>query len=195
MISVKHNIKALSKSLKGFRDQIPFATSKALNATAFDARKGVIAQLHKDIDRPTPFTISGVRYSNSNKRNLTATIYILPNRWEYLKFQVEGGTRKPRSAKLAIGVGVKRNKYGNPSRGSVKRLLARQDTFSGSVRGVPGIWQRTKKGIKLLYAYKEKANYKAGRFRYYQSVNNTVKKSFNKHFIIAIKQAIKTARL
>lgn len=123
MIKVKNNINKLSKGLKGFKDQIPFATSKALNVTAFEARQGAIKQLHKDIDRPTPFTASGIRYQNSNKRNLTASVYVMPNRWEYLKYQVLGGTRIPQNKTIAVGASVKRNKYGNPARGSVKRLL------------------------------------------------------------------------
>lgn len=195
MISVKSNLKQLSKQLAGFGDQIPYATSRALNATAFKARKEAIKRLHKDIDKPTPFTVSGIRYSNSNKRNLTASVYIMPNRWEYLHFQVSGGTRKARNTVIAVASGVKRNKYGNPSRGALKRLLTRKDTFSGNVRGTSGVWQRTKTGLKLLYSYQASVNYQSGRFKWKESIENTVKSEFNGEFTKSIKQAIKTARL
>lgn len=195
MISVKSNIKELSKQVKGFADQIPFATSRALNATAFHARMEAIKQLHRDIDRPTPYTVGGFRYQNSNKRNLTAAVYIMPSRWEYLQYQVSGGTRKAKNRVIAVAAGVKRNKYGNPSRGALKRMLTRKDTFSGNVRGVSGIWQRTKTGIKLIYSYQDSVSYKSGRYRYKESIENTVKKQFNTHFNKSIKQAIKTARM
>jgi len=195
-VSVKSNIKQFSKQLRGFEDQIPFAASKALNKTAFEARGDTQEQLKKDIDRPTPFTLRGVRYRNSTKRRLIASVYFTPDRWRYLRYQVEGGRRRPQRFAIAVPAGVRRNKYGNPARGSINRLLARPDTFSATIKGTPGIWQRTRSGgLKLLYHYQSSVTYTGGRFQFNRAVNRTVKRRFNHHFTIAMKQAIRTARL
>jgi hypothetical protein len=52
--------------------------------------------------------------------------------------------------------GIALNEFGNIQRGKIRQLLARKDTFSGTVRGISGIWQRTgHKGLKLLVAYQD----------------------------------------
>lgn len=195
-ISLKSDIKKMAKSLNGFSDQIPFATAQALNATAYDARTGTQDQMEKDLDKPTPFTLRSVRYRKANKRALKAILEITPEAWDYLAYQAEGGTRKPKNRAIAIGVNARRNKYGNVAKGSIKRLLARSDTFSGTIKGVSGIWQRMKHGrIKLLHYYTSQADYKGKRFRYYSNVQGIVEKKFRVHFSKHIKLAIRSARL
>lgn len=195
-ISVKHDIKQMTKRINGFADQIPFATSRALNNTAFEARGGTIERLKTDIDRPTPYTLKGVKYGKSNKRNLTASVFILPERWRYLFYQVHGGTRTPQNRAIAVPAAVRLNEYGNMPKGSIARLLARPDTFQATIGGRSGIWQRNKRGkLKLLFHYQPKVTYRGGRFKYELAVNEVVRKRFTYHFAKSVKQAIKTARL
>lgn len=195
-ISIKSNIKQLTKSISGFADQIPFVTSVALNNTAFDARQGVQGQILRDVDKPTRFTINAPRFKRSNKRNLTAVVFIPDKQWQYLERLINGGVKHPKGTALAISQHAKKNQYGNIPRGAIGRALARQDTFSGTVRGTPGIWQRVGKGkLKLLYVYSKSATYKGGSFDYLKSVQRVVDLKFNEHFTKAFKQAIKTARL
>ena len=43
---------------------------------------------------------------------------------------------------------VKLNRYGNLAggQGRIKRLLAKKNTFQGTINGVAGVWQRPKRG-------------------------------------------------
>ena len=198
-ITVKSNIEQLTKSIRGFADQIPFVTAQALTKTAIDARQAVQGAIIRDIDKPTPFTIRAPRFKAANKRNLTALVFLADKPAEYLRYVIEGGTRNPGARAIAIGFGVKRNQYGNVPRKAINKALARSDTFSGRAgkhRGTSGIWQRLPGGgLKLLFLYKPKVKYKGGQFKYYEAVEKEVKRVFNDHFTRGFKQAIKTARL
>ena len=68
---------------------------------------------------------------------------------EYLRLQIEGGTRTPSGRAIAVPTSnVKLNKYGNltGAQGRIKRLLNRKDTFQGEINGIAGVWQRPKRG-------------------------------------------------
>ena len=197
-ISIKSDVKRLSKAVAGFADQIPFVTAQALTKTAVDARQAVQGQILRDIDKPTPFTIRAPRFKPANKRNLTAAVYIPDKQWNYLKYIIEGGVKRPRGRALAVGANVRRNQYGNVTRKAVSNALARSDTFSGRAgrnRGTNGIWQRLPGGgLKLLFLYTASAKYDR-QFRYAEAIEKEVKRVFVEHFSQGFKQAIKTARL
>ena len=75
---------------------------------------------------------------------------------EYLKLQVEGGTRTPRGRAIpAPTSNVKLNRYGNLAGGQnrIKRLLAKKSTFQGTINGVAGVWQRPKRGKRSRGGY------------------------------------------
>ena len=73
---------------------------------------------------------------------------------------------------------VKLNRYGNLAggQGRIKRLLAKKNTFQGTIGGVAGVWQRPKRGkrsrgdsgtieqsgLKLLVAYESSTQYQLG---------------------------------
>ena len=68
---------------------------------------------------------------------------------EYLRLQIEGGTRTPSGRAIAVPTSnVKLNKYGNLicGQGHIKRLLNRKDTFQGAINGIADVWQRPKRG-------------------------------------------------
>ena len=54
--------------------QVAFATSRALNAAAYAATKAVGKEMARVFDRPTSWVLKSVRYTKSDKRNLTATV-------------------------------------------------------------------------------------------------------------------------
>ena len=73
----------------------------------------------------------------------------MPTQAEYLRFQIEGGTRTPKGRAIAVPTSnVKLNRYGNLAggQGRIKRLLAKKNVFQGTIGGVAGIWQRPKRG-------------------------------------------------
>lgn len=204
-ISVKSNIDDIAKRLPAaFRKQVPFAASQAINETARriatqDARES----MEQDLDRPTPWTRSGVRYQRSNKANLTGAVYVLPTRWEYLRWQVNGGTQEARGQAIPIQVTdaglafFKRNRYGNLPRNAIKRASARDDTFWGTVRGTYGLWRRLGergRGLMLLAAAVPSTTYTA-RWNYRGVVDRGVQRYFPNEFTRRLQAAIKTARL
>jgi len=195
-ISIKDNIKQVTKAVNGFADQVPFATAASLTTTAVDAQKYVKQMLIIEIDRPTPFTKSAPRYTRATKRSLTSTVYLAATQYKYLKWTIDGGTQYPAGIAHAIPVGAKRNKYGNKTRRAIQTALNKKNTFSGTVRGVDGIWQRYNKNhkVKLLFAYAPVTRYKAGQFKYYQHVNTIVDAKFDLNFAKAWRTALDTAR-
>jgi hypothetical protein len=95
-INVKHDLDQLkAKVERVYRDQIPFATSLAINATARKAKDKMPGVLERLLDRPKPFTTrSGFFVTNSSKTNLSATVGLKDKQAEYLAPLLAGGLRK-----------------------------------------------------------------------------------------------------
>mgnify|MGYP003128448544 FL=1 len=221
-IDIRSDIKELTRSLNRIqRKQIPFATSKALNATAFDVRKTLQDALDIHLNNPTAYTKRGVQFEKSTKRNLVAKVGFRSRKFgkgqgkitqaEYMKRQIKGGTRFPQGQAIPVPVpsNMRPNKFGNIPRGKIDRLLADKDKyFSGTPKGGKGgagIWQRMpanskraksrNKGgrIRMVIAWEPKAQY-SGRFPFRQIVARTVKKNFRLRFDTSIRQALASAR-
>ena len=83
----------------------------------------------RKLDRPTPFTIKGVRWQGASKNDfktgrLHSRVYLMDKQAEYLRFQIEGGTRTPKGTAIAVPTSnVKLNKYGKLAggQGRIKR--------------------------------------------------------------------------
>ena len=148
-ISVRSDV---DKALKGIsvlqRKQVPFAASLGLTNTAKKVLKVEQCMMVKQLDRPTPFTVEGVRWQGANKVDfklgrLHSRVYLMPKQAEYLSFQIEGGARTPKGTAIAVPTSnVKLNRYGNLTggQGRIKRLLAKKNTFQGTINGVVGVW-------------------------------------------------------
>ena len=181
------------------RKQMPFAASMALNNTAWDIKKALDKELVKSLKNPTPFTLKGIRVKGANKSHLVAYVSIAPVQAKYLKWAIEGGTRRPNKRALLYPVAQKRNKYGNMARRAVKNLAASPKTFSGTPRGrtTPGLYKRVgpkgRKQLKLMVSYQRRANYEK-RFGFYSTSEKTVKKVMGKNFAAARKKAQQTKK-
>jgi len=172
-ISVKPDIKAATRRLTAVqRKQLPYATSRALNDTAFDgmhhARKMAKRLLHK----PIGYTIRGIRYSKSNKRNLRSTVFI--NEWpdkgtaqaKYLKAQIVGGSRATKGSERAFrraGI-LPSGKYLAPTK---KYMNA-----AGNIK--PGVMQMVMSQLKAFSEQGYTAN----------ATNKTLAKKNTKFFLI-----------
>ena len=196
-ISVKTNTKEITKKVSRlFSSQIPFATSVAINNVAFGLRGWEMAQIPAFLDRPTPFTLRGVRYTKSNKRNLTAFVYLTEPVDEYMKYQIHGGSRPAKRGCVLPSRRVKTNTYGNLPRGKSKTLRKRANVFSGKPSGErAGIWQKTRGGdLKPLLFYEQGTLTYSKRFPWYKIGRKYVRANFDKEFIKAMNRAIKSAR-
>ena len=198
-VNIKGDIKKATRFLtKVQKRQIPFATSLAINGTAKIVQANSKATMQKDLDNPTPATVKSVRVQYSSKRNLRAAVFIIPAVDKFLRYQIHGGTRSPRGRTEAVPVSIRLNKYGNiigRKAGKLKKLLGRDDTFSGTIKGVAGIWQRGRgkmrnKTVKLLVAYESRTRYRP-RWDFYKYALQAANRAWRKQFNIAMRRALR----
>ena len=125
-----------------------------LTNTARKVAKVEQRMMVKQLDRPTRFTVKGIHWQGAKKGDfklgrLHSRVYIMPTQAEYLRFQIEGGTRTPKCTAIAVPTGnVRPNRYGNLPGGQarISNLLKKKGVFQGTINGVAGIWQRPKRG-------------------------------------------------
>lgn len=145
-IGIKHNFEDTLKLLDSkVRKQIPFATSKTLNALAVSAQKEVIGAIKSKFDRPTAFTVNSTYIKYSNKKVLKASVNIKDRELlkskpfaETLLHEFAGGTRIRKRLEfwlqragyissnefVAPGEGAKLDSNGNMSRGEIQKILS-----------------------------------------------------------------------
>ena len=214
-ISVVANTKQLTKHLNRIqKKQIPFATSKALNDVAFDARSYVQKSLPRRLDRPTKGIISSVQVQKSKKKNLTAIVGFAglgfkSTKWsespaEIMRRHIKGGTRTPQGKAIPVPIArnLKLNKFGNMPRTKIKTLLAKPDKyFSGQPKGRDaGIYERIKRTkrkpgkLKMLVNWESTTQYQSGRFPLQKIVELAVKKKYRMRFDAALNNALRSAR-
>lgn len=127
------------------RTQVPFATSRALNAVA---EKVVEAERHemRDVfDRPTPYTLGSLRVIRSTKQRLEAVVTFkeafgkaqVPAS-KYLAPNIKGGSRREKRFEAALrragvmpagyravpGSGIRLDAYGNVPGSVIVKLLS-----------------------------------------------------------------------
>ncbi len=198
--NITTDLKKASRALGALKNQVPYAASVAMNNTAVDILKAEQSAMRRELDAPRNSTVKGVRVERSHKRRLTASVFIIKHIDKFLRYQIKGGTRPARGRAEAVPVNIRLNRYGNiPGRrqGKIAKLLNRPDTFSGSVKGVAGVWQRGKGrmrgSLKLLIAYEDMVAYKP-RFHFYHHAERTARKVWARNFNKSISHAIGTAR-
>ena len=176
-IQVGIDAKDLNKAalwLATIKNQMPYATSRALNDAAKRAVEDLNTSTGKFFDRPTAFTQRGYTVTNySNKTNLEATLNLRPLQARYLVPSIVGGVRPQRpSERKAGGIAawrpgqdVKLNASGNISKALAIRALKggdkffRVDTTKGKLK--PGVYQRMAKGkIKNILSFNALPNIK-----------------------------------
>jgi hypothetical protein len=168
--------------------------ARASSTIGIPSTQGRAALPHEVFDQPTPFTQRGVAALPATKAKLYSRVVIKDAQAKYLGIQEDGGIRRPAARALVVPFQARLNRYGNLPRGGVRRLLARDDTFSGVVRGVGGIWQRNRDGtVRLLIAYEDQATYRP-RFGFRRMVEKTARDRFDANFRRAFAEAMETAR-
>lgn len=74
-VSVRSNLDAVLRGLDDAqRRQIPFATSKALNDTAYNVLRAEQDEMRRVFDRPSRWTLNGMRVDKASKRRLRASV-------------------------------------------------------------------------------------------------------------------------
>lgn len=193
-LDVKADLKEVTKYLTRVqKKQIPFATSQALNDTAFDSRKELQKQAQKKMKSPTRFTANAFQVIKSKKRELIAVVYVEGKRYEYLIDIIEGKSKTHKHKGYALPVNVRLNKFGNIP-GKRRGLVKNKRQFIGTINGVSGVWERYNKGrnVKLMIAFGKTVEHKQ-RFHFTKIVKGIVNSKFKKNFNKRMTRALATA--
>lgn len=197
--------------------QTQFVVAKTLTQLAQAAAKELPQQAERDLDRPTAFT-KGAFYAIPARKgaNPQAVVAVRSVAEKYLAKQVFGGVvRGERNDRLKLPSEYRTDPFGNIPRGEVKRLVSRAmagkrvtkmqakrtgisrnvDLFYGEPKGWPlGLYKRTPNGlIPIIVFPKQEARYKP-RFKFFETVQRTVRESAEAEFEAAWEFALRTAR-
>jgi hypothetical protein len=196
-LNVSSNIKDAERYLTSIqKKQIPFAAKGALDATAFDVQRAEKKAMQEQIDRPTPFTLSGVRVSKATKQALTAEVFIEKKRLSFISKLVHGGE----SESINQPVNQKLNKYGNIPRGRIAKAAQDPRFFFGIPKGrtgddLNGLWERTSKNTKIRQITRFKRTRVVKRqYHFYEVAQHETLKVFDKHLAQKLAFAFKTAK-
>ncbi|CAE7205090.1 unnamed protein product [Symbiodinium microadriaticum] len=197
-VDIRSNIKEATRQLSAIqKKELPFATELALNETARVIKRAEERHIARTFDRPTSFTQKAIFIQAARKKRLTAVVGVKDRQQNYLIRQQTGGTRTPENKRILVGQDVpgnKANKFGNMPRNRVQRLLARNDTFYGTIKGTEGIWKRDQKGnVRLLVRAITRASYNP-RFKFTGVAEKAARKGFPVAFNRALNRALATAR-
>lgn len=199
-LNIESNIKQFSRSLTQIeRKQLPFATSKALNDTAFDVRKQIVNRTYpRDFTaRNTRFISAALRVSKSTKAKLIASVFDRLGR-DYLQRHTTGGIKQPRGRNLAIPAQVKRRAQGGVTKANRPRqLLNKKKVFVTKTRSGQKVImrRRTKKRtpVEVLYVLEPSARIRKT-FRFYEDGERVVATKFGPNFGKAWRRALATAK-
>ena len=204
-INVKNNIKEVTKGLsKTHKEQIPFATSLAINATLGIGKKNRMKgldgalqkQMQKKLDNPMPRTTKAFYRIGSKKRNLTGVLGFTDWAAKFMHYLIEGGVRSPEKSKIGVPykTNAKLNTYGNIA-GRKSGLIKKQSQFIGKIAGIDGVWERQKKDAdaKLIIGFKNSVTYKPI-FPFYKIAKSYCLAKFDVNFTKAFIRAVKSAK-
>ncbi len=217
-LSLDSELPKMQRWTAAMTKQLPFATSQALNSTAFDARKAINGATRQYFDRPTPFIQNAYRVQRSTKRNLVAIVFPEAKREPYLRRNVTGGQRgtKPFEAKYLseasrsvskgsklIPAAIRRNAQGNVSLAALRRISGqvgtngRNSVFIGTPRGgnrPPGVYQRSTKGrLVPLFVAVPSATYRPI-FPVREIGTKVAERRFGRYLRSSLERALATAR-
>lgn len=127
-LDVSVDIRGVLGRLDGLqRNQIPFATARALTDVAEKIREATPPILERDLDRPTRFTTDprGMFVERAQKSKLQATVGFRPLQSAYLKYQIEGGVRAPKRRALRLPTAQPLDQFGNLPARTIATLVQR----------------------------------------------------------------------
>ena len=219
-LTIDQDLKGFERFTKNYRKQLPFASSVAINNTAFDIRTALNKGTLGAFDKPTKFTQKAFIVTKSKKTNLVAHTFAKDKEGadaaRYIRFGVNGGARPikgferffaglpndgtiPSDSFFMPTREMKRDGFGNITRANLKKVsssVTAGKSFIGTPKGgsrPAGIYER-KKGtlIAKFISTTSKPTY-TGRFNIEAIASKVVQRRFNQHFDKAMSKAIQTA--
>ena len=152
LVQISVEIQELIKGLNDLeKRQLPFALMTGLNLTVDDVKAATQHEMRDSFDRPTPYTLKGIRIKRATKTESYADASLQDqggkNRpSQYLQPEIKGGPRGLKGYERLLGDrytvpgnDIRRDVYGNIPGGLITRLLS----DSGLLRGGAALrsWQ------------------------------------------------------
>jgi hypothetical protein len=115
------------------KEQIPYATSQAINKMLFIGKKGT----ERDMDRiydggATRWSKQSIRYAKSTKRLLFGFLYVADDKERaYIMKTIEGGQVIPKKEVLIQPMNISTNRYGNIANQAVSKRYKDPKFFAG----------------------------------------------------------------
>ena len=211
-------INAMARFAAAAANQLPFATSLALNQTARDTQLALREATTTAFVNPVAFTRNAFRYSKSTKAHLVAEVYPSPDR-PYFDPETFGGPRRWKDYEGFIrglsrrqGQGLPAGKLvptraainaaGNPKRqlfGEIESRLSTTDRggfMIGTPRGgdrAPGVYRRSRGKLIPFFLVIDEPLYRP-RFPMERVGQQTIARVFPSHLQKAVDRAIASAR-
>lgn len=172
-VNIKSDIDRVTASFSGkLQGQIPYAASRAMNATIDIARDEIVKDMRSVFDRPTPYALNGLRTVKTNKRELAVSVAFKDEGGKggtpadkFIAPEVYGGNRRFKRFEKALqrigampagtyaipGVGAKIDSYGNMARSQITQILSALQAFGEqgySANATRKTLDRRKRGTK-----------------------------------------------
>lgn len=209
MVAIRVNDKQIRALLADAKDQIPFAISRALNKTVWEARTHLVNTLPDYFVIRNTWTARGMRVEKAHKRHLVARVgSVRP----YMLAQTVGEERTEHGLAVPLlGQGRPRRVLTARTTPSVwpRALTRRRNIFIGRAGlgwsaggGVYGVWQRlpravrsktAKRGLRLLWRIAERVRVPP-RWPLGNLVESVVRRRWSQICLEAIDEALKTRR-
>jgi hypothetical protein len=196
-------------------NQLPFATSVALNNVAFNVRRELGQQTTRSFASPTKFTQNAFKYNKATKANLEAQVYAEPNR-RFFPTQIKGGERRPKPYEGYLrglsGGGLPTggrlvptpqvlNAAGNPKKSIFSTIANKLSTTDqgGIFIGVPkgggtaGVYRRSRGQLYPYFLHVNRTQYEP-RFPMERVGMETARRLFPIEMNKAVEKALKSAR-
>lgn len=201
-INISSNINAFAKAIDAFgKNEIPFATHRALNDTAFSVRNHIVKKTY-----PQSFDVKNKGFAGAmfrverspSKKKLFASVFDRLNR-DYMVDQAKGGIKTPRGKSIAIP-GLDRPKVrgrASYNRNKPRTVIGRPKAFVQRVGEQEMILERrTKKRypLKRLYLLEQQPVRIPKRFPFYEDSRRKALKDFDKFFATRFAQAKRKPR-
>lgn len=219
-IDISADIRGLTRHLDDVQKrQIPFATHRAINDTAFETMHALRDDMPNYVDRPTRAVQRSVVVTRSpNKRTPIAHVHFTDWADEFMSRLVVGGQEYPvRRALLSPVSNQTRfiNKFGGLKRKAFNSRMKHQTIrygkrggsastrryFFGTPKGrmgsnFQGVWERYGRNKRLRQVIHLEQGYKrvTATFPFYKIGQSVAGASFPRHFEARLSQALQTAK-
>ena len=195
-VNIHTNMDDLPRVLQNFADQLPYATSIALNNTAFGLMRHEKTEMARTLDLKNTWTQRGMRVEKASKRSLKARVGNV--RW-WMESLVEGGERRPR-----IGITHNGRRYllvpaddMKTSSGKLRKFKSKKPFVIEAANGrLMLVYRKTKKRLPLKVVGKlvAETDYDAETYPHEQIASEYIAGHFNRYFREAMISAARSAR-